>query len=157
MISMEKLYLQEQKYIGIKTKILFADHDKIDFQLLHKNVIEANISNIDSRKNFIALDSDFSKTSFCYTPLVPVKTFDDNDGFEQFIREEGLYYGFSVVQKECNPNWFKELAVFIKKNNIGVKRFNYDLEYYTEDYLERMNNPKYCFEDELFMILLKAY
>lgn len=155
MIKHKVLTLDEQKYVGIKTIIQFQEHDDIDFKELHLNVLGAEVFNIDYSEHFIALDSDFTKSSFSYTPLVPVKSFENNDDFVQFTREGGTYYGFSVVQKDCNPNWFKTLAQYIKENDLTIERSNYDLEYYEKDYLTRIDKDEYCFEEEVFMILLK--
>lgn len=39
------VFLKEQKYMGIKTKILFKDHVEIDFRKLQLDVINSDIKN----------------------------------------------------------------------------------------------------------------
>ena len=84
MIKHEVLSLNKQKYVGIKTKILFEKHDDTDFLKLHKNLLEAKINDIDYKEHFLALDTNITNESFDYIPLVPVKSFDNNSNFNTF-------------------------------------------------------------------------
>lgn len=120
MIKHKVLALKEQKYVGINTNILFEEHDNIDFGKLHKDVLEARINDVDYDEHFMALDTNFTKKSFDYIPLVPVKSFDNNRDFIHFTREKGDYYAFKVVQKDCNPSWFKRVFEYIKENDLSV-------------------------------------
>lgn len=155
MIKHKELALSEQKYVGINTSILFEEHDNIDFCKLHKNVLEARINDIDHDEHFMALDTNFTKKSFDYIPLVPVKSFDNNSNLIHFTREKGVYYAFKVVQKDCNPSWFKEIFAYIKENDLMIEHTGYDLEYYNKDYFTRINKVDFKLEEETFMILFK--
>ena len=151
----EILELPEQKYVGIKTVIQFKDHDLIDFKQLHKDVMNAMISHIDHKENLMAMDADFTETSFSYTPLIPVTSYDDNDSFTHFTREESTYNAFEVTEEECGPEWFQSLFKFIEANGLTVEQTGYDLEYYDYNYDTK---PEYQAEDEtdkVFKILLK--
>ena len=108
------VFLKEQKYMGIKTIVLFKNHDKIDFHKLHLNFLNSDIGNVDESARFMAIDSDFQEDSFCYTPLIPVTSFEEESYF-RFIRKEGQYYSFSVQIKELGPKWFKDCSRYIKK------------------------------------------
>ncbi len=155
MIKHTVLALNEQKYVGINNHILFEEHDNIDFCKLHKNVLEAKINDVEYDEHFMALDTNFTKKSFDYIPLVPVKSFDNNSNFIHFTREKGLYYAFKVVQKDCNPSWFKRVFAYIKENGLNVEHTGYDLEYYNKDYFTRINKVDFKLEEETFIILFK--
>lgn len=152
----KNLFLDEQKYVGIKTTILFNEHDNTDFFTLHKNLLESNISNINYNECFMALDTDFTKESFTYTPLVPVNSFNKNDSYTKFTREGGIYYAFEISQKECNPAWFKKVFKYMEENNLTIKQPGYDLEYYENDYFNRINKKEFKIEEEVYMILFKS-
>jgi hypothetical protein len=155
MIQHRELRLKSQKYVGIKTRILFKDHDHVDFYQLQKSVIEADISHVDCKENFMALDTDFSRESFSYLPLMPVESFEDNEGFDHFTRQEGDYYAFEVLQKDCSPEWFKEVFSYIDSHGLSTDKKDYDLEYYPEDYLKRFMNNDFKLENQVFTILFK--
>ncbi|HRX16477.1 MAG TPA: effector binding domain-containing protein [Spirochaetota bacterium] len=149
----ELLFLNKQKYMGIKTKIMFKDHDNIDFARLQKDVINAGIKNIDRNQRFMAIDSDFTKESFSYTPLVAVSEF-EGDGFTRYTREEGEYYCFDVNIKDLGPKWFDTCIKFIEQNGFQIDR-EYDLEYYPEDYLSRIGNNDFLYSEETIQIIFK--
>lgn len=127
------VFLKEQKYMGIMTKILFKEHDEIDFRRLQLDVINSDIKNRDASERFMALDSDFQTDSFNYTPLVPVTSFEGEE-YYRYTRAEGEYYCFEVYVKELGPKWFQECYEYIEQNNMKIDRV-FDLEYYDEDYL----------------------
>ncbi|HEY1407085.1 MAG TPA: hypothetical protein VF857_10790 [Spirochaetota bacterium] len=139
MIRHEVLELKEQKYVGIKTTILFKDADKVDFSQLHKDVHAANISNIDHHEHMMAMDTDFTESSFSYTPLVPVHSYDHNERYTQFTRKQGTYYAFEVKASELNPVWFKNVFEYFKEKRITIENTGYDLEYYEENYSAMIN------------------
>lgn len=147
------VFLKEQKYMGIKTKILFKEHDEIDFKKLHLNVINSDIKNRDVNDRFMALDSDFQEDSFTYTPLVPVTTF-EGDEYYRFTREEGEYYCFEVLVKELGPNWFHECNEYIEKNNLKIDR-RFDIEYYYKDYLSKVNSEDVYLQDQTINLIYK--
>jgi hypothetical protein len=155
MIRHEELVLEEQKYVGIKTTILFKEADKVDFSKLHKDVCEANINNIDHHKHFMAMDTDFTDESFSYTPLIPVHSYDDNEGYTHFTRKQGAYCAFEVKAKDLNPSWFKTVFEYIKENDIRVENTGYDLEYYDENYLTMLNSKDVPTERVLKILLKK--
>lgn len=155
MIHHREIRLKTQKYVGIKTKILFKDHDQVDFYQLQNSVIEADICHVDYKENFMALDTDFTRDSFSYLPLMPVKSFEDNQGFDHFKRQAGAYYAFDVLQKDCNPEWFKGVFAYIDFHGLSTDKKDYDLEYYDEDYLKRFKNSDFKLEDQVFSILFK--
>ncbi|MBN2434985.1 MAG: hypothetical protein JXK07_06925 [Spirochaetes bacterium] len=149
----ELLFLNEQKYMGIKTKIMFKDHDNVDFARLQKDVINAGIKNLDPNQRFMAMDSDFTEESFSYTPLVAVSEFDGDD-FIRYTREEGEYYCFDVKIKDLGPKWFDTCIKFIEQNGFQIDR-EYDLEYYPEDYLSRIGDNDFLYSEETIQIIFK--
>jgi len=154
MISHEILELTEQKYVGIKTTILFKDADKVDFSQLHKDVRTANIANIDQHEHFMAIDTDFTESSFSYTPLIPVNSYDNNEGYTHFTRKQGTYCAFQVKAQDLNPAWFKTVFEYIKEKGISVENTGYDLEYYDENY-STMISGKDVPAERVLKILLK--
>lgn len=130
------LPLAEQKYMGIATKILFQNHDAIDFCKLQRETILADIPNIDPTERFLALDSEFQADGFCYTPLVPVTAF-EGDTFARFTRQAGDYYCFEVDAQDLNPQWFQACYAYMRQQNIQIDQ-SFDLEYYPEGYQERL-------------------
>jgi len=153
MIEHEVMDLKEQKYVGIKTTILLKDADKVDFSQLHKDVQEADISNIDHQEHYMAMDTDYSESSFSYTPLIPVHSFDHNEGYTQFTRKQGTYCAFEVKASECNPAWFKKVFEYVKENNISIENTGYDLEYYDENYSAMINSKDVS--ERVLKVLLK--
>jgi hypothetical protein len=154
MTTHEILVLREQKFVGIKTNIQFKEVDQIDFSQLQKDVCKAKISNIDHQGNFMAMDTDFTEDSFSYTPLVPVSSFDHNEGYTHFTREQGAYCAFKVKARDLNPKWFKGIFEYVKKNQITLEDTGYDLEYYDEN-LSTMFSGKEDPSDRVLRILLK--
>jgi len=154
MIKHEILALKEQKYVGIKTVIPFKEAEQINYLQLHKNVYGADINDIDQKESVMAIDTDFTEDSFSYTPLVPVHSFDYNEGFTRFIREQGTYYAFEVKARDLNPSWFKRVFEYIKENNITIENAGYDLEYYNKD-LKTMSSSIDDSEERVLKILLK--
>ncbi len=147
------VFLKEQKYMGIKTKILFIEHDEIDFKKLHLKVINSDIKNRDVNDRFMALDSDFQEDSFTYTPLVPVTSFEGEE-YYRFTREEGEYYCFEVLVKELGPNWFHECNEYIEKNNLKIDR-GFDIEYYYQDYLSKVNSEDVYLQNQKIWLIYK--
>ncbi len=150
------LFLNEQKYVGIKTEIRYCKHDSIDFLGLHFDLINANIHHINYQEQFIAIDTDFTKDSFSYVPLIPVDSFNNNEDFFHFRRKAGKYYAFSVVQKNCNPDWFKRVFAYMKEKNINVVPTGYDIEYYSKNYMASIKNKSINFEETIFDVLFLA-
>lgn len=153
MLRHEVLELKEQKYVGIKTGILFKDAEKVDFSQLHKDVRAARIHDIDHDEHFMAMDADFTESSFSYTPLVPVRSFGNNKGYTQFTRKQGAYCAFEVKAKDLNPAWFKKVFEYIEENRISVERTGYDLEYYDENYLAMIGSQDLPAERSLKILL----
>jgi len=145
--------LKEQKYMGIKTKIYFKDHDEIDFRKLQQDVIFADIPNIDNSERFMALDSDFAEDSFHYTPLVPVTSF-DGEAYFQFTRQSGEYYCFEVQLKDLGPKWFQECSVYIEQNNLKIDR-SFDLEYYPTDYMDKLRSGGFSFPEQTISLIFR--
>jgi len=131
------LDLCEQKYVGIKTVINFENHDEINFSQLHDQVMTADIKHINPKEAVMAIDTDFTKESFSYTPLVAVDDFTGNEGFTQFTRKPGLYYAFEVSAEECGPEWFGRLFEYVAEVGLELERTGYDLEYYDYSYKTR--------------------
>ncbi len=154
MIRHEILELKEQKYVGIKTNILFKDAEKVDFSQLHKDVLAARINDIDREEHFMAMDTDFTESSFSYTPLVPVSSFDNNEIYTHFTRKQGKYCAFEVKARDLNPAWFKKVFEYIEENHMNVENTGYDLEYYAENYLEMIGHQDAPTE-RVLKILLK--
>ena len=134
MMRHEVLELKEQKYVGIKTIIPFKDAEKFDFAKLHEELRAANINDVDRDEYFMAMDTDFTESSFSYTPLVPVRSFDNNKEYTQFTRKQGKYCAFEVRADGLSPAWFKEVFEYIGENGINVENTGYDLEYYDDKY-----------------------
>ncbi len=128
------VFLNEQKYMGIKTTIFFADHDNIDFRKLQLDVINSDITNRALNERFMAMDSDYQADSFSYTPLVPVTSFEGED-FYRFTRVEGEYYCFEVRLEELGPQWFQKCFQYMEQNNLKIEG-GFDLEYYPEGYMD---------------------
>ncbi len=147
------VFLKEQKYMGIKTKILFKDHNETDFHQLHLDVLDSDIRNIDVSERFMALDSDFQTDSFSYTPLVPVTSFEE-DGYFKFTRMEGEYYCFPVQVKELGPKWFQDCSEYIKQNCLKVDR-EFDLEYYAEDYFDTVRSKNSNLADQTIQLIFR--
>ena len=147
------VFLKEQKYMGIATKIFFNEHDEIDFSKLHLDVINSDIKNRDFNERFMAMDSDFQPESFTYTPLVPVTSYEGNK-YYRFTRTEGEYYFFEVNVKELGPKWFEECDKFIKKNNLKMDR-QYDIEYYAEDYISKAKLKDPSLQNHTINIIFK--
>ncbi|QHQ61490.1 hypothetical protein Ana3638_12475 [Anaerocolumna sedimenticola] len=147
------LFLKEQKYMGIMTKILFKEHDEIDFRKLHINVINSDIKNRDVNERFMALDSDFQPDSFTYTPLVPVTSFEGEE-YYRYTRIEGEYYCFEVHVKELGPKWFQECNEYIEQNNLKIDRL-FDMEYYAEDYLSKVKSEDSNLQDQRICVIFR--
>ena len=147
------VFLKEQKYMGIMTKILFKEHDEIDFRKLHIDVINSDIINRDVNERFMALDSDFQADSFHYTPLVPVTSF-EGEKYYRFTRAEGEYYCFDVHVKELGPKWFEECNEYIQQNNLKIDR-TFDLEYYAEDYLRKVKSEDSKLQDQTISLIFR--
>lgn len=147
------LFLKEQKYMGIMTKILFKEHDEIDFRKLHINVINSDIKNRDVNERFMALDSDFQPDSFTYTPLVPVTSFEGEE-YYRYTRAEGEYYCFEVHVKELGPKWFQECNEYIEQNNLKIDRL-FDMEYYAEDYLSKVKSEDSNLQDQTICVIFR--
>lgn len=147
------VFLKEQKYMGIKTKIFFSEHDNIDFRKLHLDVINSDISNRDANGNFMALDSDFQADSFCYTPLMPVTAFEGEEYF-RFTRAEGEYYCFEVSAKELGPKWFQECNEYIEQNHLKIDRA-FDIEYYAEDYIRKVKSDDPSLQDLTICLIFR--
>lgn len=145
--------LQEQKYMGIKTKIFFKDHDKIDFRKLQQDVIFADIPNVDNSERFLALDSDFAEDSFHYTPLVPVSSF-EAEGYFHFTRQAGEYYCFEVQMKDLGPKWFQECSLYIEQNYLKIDR-TFDIEYYPADYMAKIQSKQFSFPDQTICLIFR--
>lgn len=135
MIRHEVLTLEEQKYVGIKTTILFKEIERIDFLQLHKDACNAAISDIDPRGRFMAMDADFTEDGFSYTPLVPVFSYENNEGYTHFTRMRGTYCAFEVKAHDLGPAWFKRIYAYVQENGIRLENTGYDLELYDQDYL----------------------
>jgi hypothetical protein len=147
------IFLKEQKYVGIKTKILFKDHDSTDFRKLQQEVILSPIAHIQSQERFLALDSDFQEDAFHYTPLVPVTSFDDSDYF-RFVRREGEYYCFEVQLKDLGPKWFQECSAYMEQHHLSVDR-SFDLEYYPEDYMSKLKSENFSLPDQTICLIFR--
>ncbi len=147
------LFLKEQKYMGIKTKILYKEHDEIDFGKLQLNVINSDIKNRDIEERFIAMDSEFLPDSFQYTPFVPVTSFEGEE-YDRFTRAEGEYYCFRVPLKELGPKWFQECNKYIEQNNLKIDR-KFDLEYYDEDYLSFIKSEDFNIYEQTTCIIFR--
>lgn len=147
------VFLKEQKYMGIMTKILFKEHDETDFSKLHLDVINSNIKNRDVNERFMALDSDFQPDSFNYTPLVPVTSFEGEE-YYRFTRTEGEYYFFEVNVCELGPKWFEECDKYIRQNNLKMDR-QFDMEYYAEDYISKAKSKDPCLKNQTIYIIFK--
>lgn len=150
------LKLSKQKYVGIKTFIKFSEHDNVNFLKLNEEVINANIKHINKEKHFLAIDTDFTTDSFSYTPLIPVNSFEGNDEFFQFKCKKGIYYSFNVKQSECNPEWFKRVFRYMKKNCLITENIGYDMEYYDKDYLRLFKSGNINFKEVTFNVLFKS-
>ena len=153
MLRHELLELKEQKYVGIKTSILFSEAEKVDFSQLHQDVCAAPIHDIDHDAHFMAMDADFTERSFSYTPLVPVRSFDNNKGYTPFTRAQGAYCAFAVKAKDLNPAWFKKVFDYIEENRIPIEPTGYDLEYYDENYLAMIGSQDVPAERVLKILL----
>ena len=147
------VFLKEQKYMGIMTKILFKEHDEIDFRKLQLDVINSDIKNRDVNERFMALDSDFQADSFCYTPLVPVTSFEGEE-YYRFTRAEGEYYCFDVNLNELGPKWFQECGEYIEQNNLKIDR-EFDLEYYPENYMCKVNSEDSNLQDQTICLIFR--
>lgn len=154
-MNYEEMKLNEQKYVGIKTVIKFAEHDDIDFLQLQKDVIQSKIQYVDKGKNFLAMDSDFTESTFSYTPMLPVSSFEGNDEYIQFTLPKGSYLAFDVNVEELNPAWFEKVFEFLKLNNIEVESTGFDLEYYEPDHTERIFKKSDKSEEKVIKILFK--
>jgi len=154
MIRHEALELEEQKYVGIKTTILFKEAEQVNYAQLHKDVYKADINGVDHHGHVMAMDTDFTEESFSYTPLVPVNSYDRNEGYTHFTRAQGSYYAFEVNARDLNPSWFKRVFDYIKENNISVENNGYDLEYYDKDFIT-MSNTIDDGSERVLKILLK--
>ena len=147
------IFLKEQKYMGIMTKILFKEHDEIDFRRLQLDVINSDIKNRDVNERFMALDSDFQTDSFGYTPLMPVTKFEGEE-YYRFTRAEGEYYCFDVHVKELGPKWFQECFKYIELNSLKIDR-GFDVEYYPEDYLSKMKRDDPSLDNQTICLIYK--
>lgn len=147
------VFLKEQKYMGIMTKILFKEHDEIDFLKLHLNVINSDIKNRDVNERFMALDSDFQSDSFNYTPLVPVNSFEGEE-YYRYTRAEGEYYCFDVHVKVLGPQWFQECYEYIEQNKLKIDR-TFDLEYYAEDYQCKVKSEDPSLKDQTISLIFR--
>jgi hypothetical protein len=136
MLRHEVLVLEEQKYAGIKTTILFKDVEHVDFLQLHKDVCHANIRGIDRRGRFMAMDADFTEDGFSYTPLVPVLSHENNEGYAQFTRKQGAYCAFEVKARDLGPAWFKRVFEYVQENDLRLENTGFDLELYDQGYLD---------------------
>lgn len=146
-------YLKEQKYMGIQTKVLFAEHDETDFRQLQIDALRSGIRNIDESERFLALDSDFSEQGFYYTPLVPVTSF-EADGYYHFIRAAGEYYCFAVSLKELGPKWFQACFAYMEQNGLKIDH-SFDLEYYPQDYIPKLLSGRFPSEDQAIEIIFR--
>ena len=147
------VFLKEQKYMGIMTKILLKEHDEIDFRKLQLNVINSDIINRDVNGRFMALDSDFQADSFSYTPLMPVTSFEGEE-YYRFTRAGGEYYCFEVPVKELGPKWFQQCNEYIEQNNLKIDR-TFDMEYYDEDYLYKVKSEDSNLDDQTTCIVFR--
>lgn len=147
------VFLKEQKYMGIKTKIFFREHDEIDFKKLHLDVINSDIKNRDVNERFMALDSDFQADSFSYTPLVPVTSFEGEE-YYRYTRVEGEYYSFEVNVKELGPKWFQECNQYIEQNNLKIERV-FDIEYYPVDYMFQVKSEDASLQDRTICLIFR--
>jgi hypothetical protein len=147
------IYLDEQKYMGISTTVLFGEHDSIDFRQLQLDVARADIPNVDFSDRFMALDYDFQPESFRYAPLVPVTAFTDGDYF-RFTREAGEYYCFQVLLNELNPQWFQACFAYIEQHGYRIDR-SFDLEYYPEHYTVQLQSDGFHFPDQTISMLFR--
>ena len=147
------VFLKEQKYMGITTKILFKEHDEIDFRKLQLDTINSDIINRDVNERFMAIDSDFQADSFTYTPLVPVTSF-EGEGYYRFTRTEGEYYCFEVNIKELGPKWFQKCNEYIEQNNLKIDR-TFDMEYYPEDYLCKVKSEDINHQDQMISLIFR--
>lgn len=154
-MTYEVLELKEQKYVGIKTLIRFDAHDEMNFGQLHDNVMKAEIQHIDPNEYIMAIDTDFTKASFSYTPLVPVNSYDGNEAFTHFTRSEGTYYAFEVSAEECGPEWFGKLFEFVGNENLKLEKTGYDLEYYDYTYTTSPDDKDIDDSEKMLKILLK--
>ena len=145
--------LKEQKYMGIKTKIFFKDHDETDFRQLQRDVVLANFPCIEKGERFIALDSDFAEDSFHYAPLVPVSSFEGEEYF-RFTLQAGDYYCFEVQLKDLGPKWFQECFRYMEQNNIVIDQ-SFDLEYYPEDYMAKIQSKQFSFPDQTICLIFR--
>ena len=145
--------LKEQKYMGIKTKIFFKDHDETDFWKLQQDVVLANIPCIESGERFLALDSDFAEDSFHYTPLVPVSSF-EAEGYFRFTRQAGEYYCFEVQLRDLGPKWFQECFRYMEQNNIIIDH-SFDLEYYPENYIAQLQSEQFGSPDQTICLIFR--
>lgn len=154
MMKHEVLELKEQKYVGIKTLIRFSEIEQVNFSQLHKDVLAADIRDVDDAERFMAIDTDYTEESFSYTPLVAVTSFEHNKDFTHFVRERGSYCAFEVSAKELNPAWFGKVFAYVEERNINVAKAGYDLEYYDENY-SGMKSKANDDADRVLRILLK--
>ena len=132
------IYLKEQKYMGITTRILFQEHDAINFLKLQLDVLQSSIANVDAQERFLALDSDFQADGFSYTPLLPVTSF-EGENYTRFTRQAGYYYCFEVDPKDLNPQWFQTCYAYMAQCNIQIDQ-SFDLEYYPAGYAEQLRS-----------------
>lgn len=147
------MHLKEQKYLGIRTKVLFADHDETDFRQQQIDVLRAGIANIDFSEHFLALDSDFSEESFCYTPLVPVTAF-EGEGYFRFTRAAGDYYCFEVTLKELGPQWFQACFAYMEQHDLKIDHA-FDLEFYPLGYMEKLVNETFALTDQTICLIFR--
>lgn len=147
------IHLKAQKYLGIKTKINFSDHDEVNFHQLHLDVLNSGIKHREESGHFMAMDSEFTKDHFCYTPLVPVTAF-GQEGFFEFTREEGDYYHFNVKISELGPMWFQACAKYIKENDLKIDR-RFDLEFYEVDYIQRACQENFNIKEETIELIFR--
>ncbi len=154
-MNYEVKQLNEQKYAGIKTVIQFGDHDEINFGQLHEQVIQAPIQHINNQEAIVAIDSDFTKESFSYTPLIAVDTYEGNESFFHFTRPKGTYYAFKVTVEECGPEWFGRLFEFVRQEGLELEKTGYDLEYYDFTYETRPTDQDVPDSEKWLKILLK--
>ena len=147
------IHLNEQKYMGISTKIYFREHNTIDFKRLQQDVARAGIVNIDPGERFVSMDSNFQTDSFRYTPLVPVTAF-EGDAFTRYTRPEGDYYCFEVSLLELGPQWFQECYVYMERNRLHIDH-TFDLEYYPKDYLTALTSDGFRLQDQTISLLFR--
>jgi hypothetical protein len=140
MIRHELQVLGEQRYVGIKTTILFKEVERVDFLQLHKDTCNADIKDIDHGERFMAMDADFTEDSFSYTPLVPVSSYDNNQGYTHFTRRQGAYCAFEVRAQDLNPAWFKRVFEYARENDLRLEETGYDLELYDQGYLDMVGS-----------------